>query len=133
MLYQMKTAYLSTIALELANSEFDQQVLYEARFRDFRSQMEHIRGERSDCELQATDIFDNLDGKFLARLREISFHTRTMTDGKSTITFKTSMIEANYSPDIIIMKSLTIHLANLNNKSWFKCNAKCLFLFMVCS
>jgi DNA helicase HerA-like ATPase len=50
---------------------------------------------------QATDVFDNLDGKFLARLREISSNTRTTTDGKATITFKTARIEANYSPDII--------------------------------
>jgi hypothetical protein len=40
---QMKTAYLSTVAFEMADSEFDQQVLYEARFRDFRSQMETAR------------------------------------------------------------------------------------------
>ena len=50
---------------------------------------------------QATDVFDNLDGKFLARLREISSNTRTTADGKATITFKTARIEANYSPDII--------------------------------
>src|SRR5437016_7646141 len=50
---------------------------------------------------QTTDIFDNLDDKFLARLREISSNTRTTTDGKATITFKTARIEANYSPDII--------------------------------
>ncbi len=50
---------------------------------------------------QDTDVFDNLDDKFLARLREISSNTRTTTDGKATITFKTARIEANYSPDII--------------------------------
>jgi DNA helicase HerA-like ATPase len=50
---------------------------------------------------QTTDAFDNLDGKFLARLREISSNTRTTADGKATITFKTARIEANYSPDII--------------------------------
>jgi uncharacterized protein len=50
---------------------------------------------------QATDVFDNLDGKFLARLREISSNTRPTADGKATITFKTARIEANYSPDII--------------------------------
>jgi hypothetical protein len=44
---QMKTAYLSTVAFEMANSEFDQQVLYEARFRDFRSQMESARRSKS--------------------------------------------------------------------------------------
>ena len=50
---------------------------------------------------QRTDVFDNLDGKFLARLREISSNTRTTADGKATITFKTARIEANYSPNII--------------------------------
>jgi hypothetical protein len=50
---------------------------------------------------QRTDVFDNLDGKFLARLREISSNTRTTADGKATITFKTARIEASYSPDII--------------------------------
>lgn len=43
---QMKEAYLSTVAYEMANSEFDQQVLYEARFRDFRSQIENSRRSR---------------------------------------------------------------------------------------
>src|SRR5205809_2690073 len=50
---------------------------------------------------QTTDVFDNLDGKFLARLREISSTARPTADGKATITFKTARIEANYSPDII--------------------------------
>jgi uncharacterized protein len=50
---------------------------------------------------QRTGVFDNLDGKFLARLREISSNTRTTADGKATITFKTARIEASYSPDII--------------------------------
>ncbi|MGC1931899.1 MAG: ATP-binding protein [Candidatus Nitrosopolaris sp.] len=50
---------------------------------------------------QRTDVFDNLEGKFLARLREISSNTRPTADGKATITFKTARIEANYSPDII--------------------------------
>ena len=50
---------------------------------------------------QKTSVFDNIEGKFLARLREISSNTRTTSDGKATITFKTARIEANYSPDII--------------------------------
>jgi uncharacterized protein len=50
---------------------------------------------------QTTDVFNNLNGKFLARLREISSNTRTTSDGKATITFKTARIEANYSPDVI--------------------------------
>jgi hypothetical protein len=44
---EMKTAYLSTVAFEMANSEFDQQVLYQAKFRDFRSQMENSRMAKS--------------------------------------------------------------------------------------
>src|SRR5919206_957949 len=48
-----------------------------------------------------SSVFDSLDGKFLARLREISSNTRTTSDGKATITFKTARIEVNYSPDVI--------------------------------
>jgi hypothetical protein len=40
---QMKTAYLSTVAFEMADSEFDQQILYEPRFRDFRLHTENAR------------------------------------------------------------------------------------------
>ena len=43
----MKTAYLSAVAFEMADSEFDQQVLYEAKFRDFRSQVENARRAKS--------------------------------------------------------------------------------------
>lgn len=50
---------------------------------------------------QTTDVFDNLDGRFLARLREIASNTRTTSDGKATITFKTARIEATYWPDTI--------------------------------
>jgi hypothetical protein len=44
---QMRSAYLSTVAFELANSEFDQQVLYEQKFRDFRSHIEDSRRAKS--------------------------------------------------------------------------------------
>ncbi|MGH9926220.1 MAG: helicase HerA domain-containing protein, partial [Nitrososphaera sp.] len=47
------------------------------------------------------DLFDTLDGKFIARLREIYLNTRTTADGKATITFRTARIEAVYSPDIV--------------------------------
>ena len=47
------------------------------------------------------NVFDSLEGKFVARLREISSITRTTADGKATITFKTARIEANYLPEII--------------------------------
>lgn len=46
-------------------------------------------------------IFESLDGKFIARLREIASNTRTTADGKATITFKTARVEAVYSPDVI--------------------------------
>ncbi|MGA9151701.1 MAG: DUF87 domain-containing protein [Candidatus Nitrosopolaris sp.] len=97
----MKSSYLSTVAFGMANSEFHQQVLYEEKFRDFRSRIENSRRVKKLVLEQATDVFDNLDGKFLARLREISSNTRPTADGKATITFKTARIEANYSPEII--------------------------------
>jgi hypothetical protein len=46
-LSEMKMSYLSTVAFEMANSEFDQQVLYEEKFRDFRSQIETSRTAKS--------------------------------------------------------------------------------------
>lgn len=45
-LNQMRTAYLATIAFEMANSEFDQQILYGASFRDFRTDIENSRRSR---------------------------------------------------------------------------------------
>jgi uncharacterized protein len=47
------------------------------------------------------NVFDNVDGKFAARLREISSSTRTTADGKATITFKTARIDAGYLPEIM--------------------------------
>jgi hypothetical protein len=44
---EMKSSYLSTVAFELASSEFDQQVLYEEKFREFRSRMENSRRVKS--------------------------------------------------------------------------------------
>jgi hypothetical protein len=44
---EMKKAYLATVAFEMANGEFDQQVLYQAKFRDFRSKMESSRRAKS--------------------------------------------------------------------------------------
>jgi hypothetical protein len=43
-----KKAYLSTVSFEIANSGFDQQVLFEARFREYRSQTESKRNSRKD-------------------------------------------------------------------------------------
>lgn len=42
-----KSAYLSAVAFEMANSQFDQQILFEARFRDYRSEIESKRRSRT--------------------------------------------------------------------------------------
>lgn len=47
------------------------------------------------------DFFDDLGGEFVARLREIHSATRTTSDGKATITFRTARIEAEYDPDVM--------------------------------
>jgi DNA helicase HerA-like ATPase len=53
-------------------------------------------------EMQSTSaVFDNLNGEFHSRLRQISTTSRTTVDGKATITFKTARIEAAYSPSIL--------------------------------
>ncbi|MEM2760767.1 MAG: ATP-binding protein [Nitrososphaerales archaeon] len=46
-------------------------------------------------------IFDDLNGKFDGRLREIASTTRNTADGKATITFKTGRVEAAYSPEVV--------------------------------
>lgn len=43
---QMRTNYLATVAYEMANSELDQQILYQQKFRDFRSDIENSRRSR---------------------------------------------------------------------------------------
>ena len=55
----------------------------------------------SEGKTTRSDLFDTLDGNFIARLREIYLNTRTTADGKATITFRTARIEAVYSPDIV--------------------------------
>ncbi len=47
------------------------------------------------------DFFDDLDGKFVARLREIHSATRTTSDGKAMITFRTARVEAEYNPEVM--------------------------------
>lgn len=47
------------------------------------------------------ELFDDLDGIFVARLREIHSATRTTSDGKATITFRTARIEAEYDPEVM--------------------------------
>jgi hypothetical protein len=39
----MRPAYLASVSLEMASSEFDQQVLFQSKFRDFRSEVEQTR------------------------------------------------------------------------------------------
>ena len=46
-------------------------------------------------------VFDDLNGEFQAKLREIVSTTRTTTDGNSTITFRTARIESDYTPNVI--------------------------------
>ena len=42
-LNEKKIAYISTVAFEIANSQFDQQILFEEKFRDFRKQVEKAK------------------------------------------------------------------------------------------
>jgi hypothetical protein len=42
-LEETRRAYLSAVSFEMANSEFNQQILYDTRFREYRSQMEAMR------------------------------------------------------------------------------------------
>lgn len=56
---------------------------------------------REGAERGGGGVFESLDGKFIARLREIASSTRTTADGKATITFRTARVEAVYSPDVI--------------------------------
>ena len=48
-----------------------------------------------------SNIFDDLEGEFVSRLREITTTSRNTVDGKATITFKTARMEANYTPNVI--------------------------------
>jgi hypothetical protein len=46
-LEETRRAYLSAVAFEMANSEFSQQILYDTRFREYRSQMESLRRRKN--------------------------------------------------------------------------------------
>ncbi len=48
--------------------------------------------------MQQTPVFDDLDGEFQGRLREIVSTTRQTADGTSTVTFSTAGIECDYNP-----------------------------------
>jgi hypothetical protein len=45
--------------------------------------------------------FDDLDGRFDARLREIFLQTRQTADGNATITFRIARVESKYSPEVM--------------------------------
>lgn len=44
---------------------------------------------------------EDLDGKFVAKLREVRTQTRQTTDGKTTTTFKLAVVEAAYDPEVV--------------------------------
>jgi hypothetical protein len=46
-LEETRRAYLSAVSFEMANSEFNQQVLYDTRFREYRSQVESLRRSKN--------------------------------------------------------------------------------------
>jgi hypothetical protein len=46
-LEETRKAYLSAVAFEMANNEFNQQILYDTRFREYRSQMESLRRSKN--------------------------------------------------------------------------------------
>jgi hypothetical protein len=46
-LEETRRAYLSAVAFEMANSEFNQQTLYDTRFREYRSRMESLRRSKN--------------------------------------------------------------------------------------
>ena len=54
-----------------------------------------------ESEIVKDKMFDSIEDKFFARLREIASTTRNTADGKATITFSTARIEGVYTPDII--------------------------------
>lgn len=45
-------------------------------------------------------IFEDLNGEFNARLREIASTTRSTAEGSSTITFRTARVESDYNPTV---------------------------------
>jgi hypothetical protein len=46
-LEETRRAYLSAVSFEMANSEFNQQILYDTRFREYRAQMESLRRNKN--------------------------------------------------------------------------------------
>ena len=46
-LEETRRAYLSAVGFEMANSEFNQQILYDTRFREYRSQIESMRRNKN--------------------------------------------------------------------------------------
>ena len=46
-LEKTRRAYLAAVSLEMAKSEFNQQILYDTRFREYRSQVESLRRSKN--------------------------------------------------------------------------------------
>ena len=46
-LEETRRAYLAAVSFEMANSEFNQQILYDTRFREYRSQVESLRRSKN--------------------------------------------------------------------------------------
>ena len=53
-------------------------------------------------EREEGDWLETLDGKFLAKLREVYTQSRLSADGKTTTTFKLGKVEATYDPEIVM-------------------------------
>ena len=51
--------------------------------------------------MKQAPVFDDLDGEFSGRLREIVSTTRQTADGSSTVTFSTAVIECDYNPNVV--------------------------------
>jgi len=52
-------------------------------------------------EEEEEEWLETLDGKFLAKLREVYTQSRLSADGKTTTTFKLGKVEASYDPGIV--------------------------------
>ena len=60
-----------------------------------------IGGLETVSGTQEKHWLEDLEGKFVAKLREVSTRTRQSADGKTTTTFKLAQVEATYHPDVV--------------------------------
>lgn len=56
--------------------------------------------ERPEME-EGNEWLSDLEGKFKAKLREVSTQSRQSTDGKTMTTFKLGKVEAAYDPEVV--------------------------------